>query len=144
MTLSARCAGLMWGTVAEGLQAAVQSGWWRCLRCGLHVRALWSSLTHASQTAEVKFYPSGELGAMSLKKSVQGKENVLFAHLPLFLVFSPSVNWCRQVALTVLCLETTLLSHLVQALVVICWLWRMKLKLLLPHPVSLFHLAMMP
>lgn len=90
------------------------------------------------------FTPVGNSEPWVWKKSVQGKENVLFAHLPLFLVFSPSVNQCRQVSLTVLCWETTLLSHLVQALVEICWLWRMKLKLLLPHPVSLFHLAMMP
>lgn len=85
MTSSSRCAGVVRGSVAQGWQAAVQSGWCGCLRYGPGVKALRRSLTHASQTVEVEFYPSEELGAVSLKKSVQGEENVVFVHLPLFL-----------------------------------------------------------
>lgn len=73
-----------------------------------------------------------------------GRRKCLICSLATLPSFAPSVNWWRQVPLTVLCWEPTCLSCLLWALVETCWLSRTKLKLLMPHPVSLFHLAVMP
>lgn len=73
-----------------------------------------------------------------------GRRKCLICSLATLPCFAPSVNWWRWVPLTVLCWEPACLSCRLWALVETCWLWRTKLKLLMPHPVSLFHLAVMP
>lgn len=143
VTLSSGCARALWSGGAQFWQPAMQSGWHGCLSYCPCVGVLQRCRMPTSLAVEVQFYLSRELGAVNLN-SVQGEENALFAHLPLFRPLLLLLTGGEQVLLTVLCWEPTCLSCLLWALVETCWLSRTKLKFLMPHPVSLFHLAVMP
>lgn len=84
MTLSSGCAPMLWSGVAQACQTAVRSGWCGRLSYCPGAGAFRRCRTPTFLAVEMRFYLSGEPGAVNLN-SVQGEENALFAHLPLFL-----------------------------------------------------------